>query len=66
MRLLWVYLSPAAIDAVNLDRFQAAHDTSRPLAGLEPHEQDQVLLDVARKAKAAALGATGRFLASAP
>jgi len=66
MRLLWVYLSPAAIDAVNLDRFQAAHDISRPLSSLEPHEQDQVLLDIARKVKAAALGAVPRFLPGAP
>jgi len=66
MRLLWVYLSPAAIDAVNLDRFQAAHDVSRPLSRLEAHEQDQALLDIARKVKAAALGAVPRFLASAP
>jgi hypothetical protein len=48
MRLFWVYLSPAGTDAVNLNRFQAAHDISRPLASLAPHEQDQVLLDVAR------------------
>jgi hypothetical protein len=64
MRLLWVYLSPAAVDAVELVNFQAAHDVSRPLAALAPHEQDQVLLDVARQVKMAALGATKRFTAS--
>jgi len=61
VRLFWVYLSPAATDAINLDRFQAAHDTSRPLVALPEHEQDQVLLDVARGVKQAALGATDRF-----
>jgi hypothetical protein len=66
MRLLWVYLSPAAIDAINLGRFQAAHDISRPLSSLETHEQDQALLDIAREVKAAALGAIERFLSSAP
>lgn len=63
MKLLWVYLSPAAVDAFEVDRFQAAHDISRPLKSLESHEQDQVLLDVARMVKAAALGAADRFVA---
>jgi hypothetical protein len=63
IRLFWVYVSPAAIDAsaIKLDRFQAAHDIKRPLASLPKYEQDQVLLDVARAVKGAALGATERF-----
>jgi hypothetical protein len=61
MQLFWVYLSPAAVDAVELAQFQAAHDPSRPLAALAPYEQDQVLLDVAKKVKAAALVAAERF-----
>ena len=61
IRLFWVYVSPAAIDAIKLDRFQAAHDIKRPLASLPQHERDQVLLDVACAVKGAALGATDRF-----
>ncbi len=61
MRLLWLYLSPAAYDATALKQIQAAHDPAQPLAALPAHEQDQVLLDVARKIKEAALGATERF-----
>ena len=61
IRLFWVYVSYAAYDATELEPFQAAHDVSQPLYTLARHEQDEILLKIARNIKAAALGATDRF-----
>ena len=61
LRLFWVYVSYAAYDATELEPFQAAHNVSQPLYALRHPEQDAILLNVARKIKAAALGATDRF-----
>jgi tetratricopeptide (TPR) repeat protein len=61
LRLLWVYLSAAAWEETPLKRFQATHDTKKPLNVLPGPEQDEVLKSVARQIKEAALGATGRF-----
>ena len=63
IRLLWVYLSPAAYETTPLRNFQAASDLSHPLIALPPHEQDQRLLEVARAMKEASLSATERFKA---
>jgi pimeloyl-ACP methyl ester carboxylesterase len=65
LRLLWLYLSPADYEVTPLIDFQAAHEVARPLSAMPPHEQDQVLLDVARKIKQATLSATERFRHSA-
>jgi hypothetical protein len=61
LRLFWISLSPAGHEATPLRDFQAAHNISEPLATLSEHEQDQVLLTVARQIKEAALTATERF-----
>ena len=61
IRLLWVYVAHAPYDATELEAFQAAHDVSQPLYALASHEQDAILLSIAREIKAAALGATDRF-----
>lgn len=63
LRLLWVYVSYAAVDATTLPDFQATHDVSRPLVALERHEQDAILLDVVHQMKEAALSATVQYTA---
>ena len=61
IQLLWVYVSYAPYEVAKLEPFEAGHDISQPLYTLAPHEQDAILLNVARDIKAAALGATERF-----
>lgn len=61
LRLLWVYLSAAGWEETPLKRFQATHDTKKPLNALSGSEQDEVLKSVARQIKEAALWATSRF-----
>lgn len=61
LRLLWVYISAAGWEETPLNRFQAAHDTKKPLNALTGPEQDEVLKSVARQIKEAALWATNRF-----
>ena len=61
IQLFWVYVSHAAYEIAKLEPFAAGHDISQPLYALAPHEQDAILLNVARDIKAAALGATERF-----
>ena len=61
IRLVWVYVSHAPYEVAELEPFEAAHDTSQPLYALSRPEQDEILLNVARDIKAAALRATGRF-----
>jgi hypothetical protein len=46
-------------------RFQATHDTKKPLEALSAWEQNEVLLGVARQMKEASLGATDRFKSKA-
>lgn len=65
MRLLWLYLSPAGYEVTSLKHIQAAHDLTQPLSAMQPHEQDQILLEVAKRIKEAALSATERFQHSA-
>lgn len=57
----WVYVSHAPYEATELRAFEAAHDISQPLRALARPQQDEVLLNIARDIKAAALGATTRF-----
>jgi len=61
LRLLWVYISAAGWDQTPLKRFQATHDTMKPLDSRPVPEQNEILLSVARQMKEAALGATRRF-----
>jgi hypothetical protein len=61
LTLLWVYLSSAGWEETPLSRFQATHDTKKPLAVLPEPEQDEILKSVAQQMKKAALAATGRF-----
>jgi len=61
LRLLWVYISAAGWEETPLMRFQATHDTKKPLSALPGPEQDEILKSVARQIKEAALGATSRF-----
>jgi hypothetical protein len=61
LRLLWVYISAAGWEETPLMRFQATHDTKKPLNALSVPEQDEILKSVARQIKEAALGATSRF-----
>ena len=65
IQLFWVYVSHALYEVAELGPFEAAHDISKPLYALAPHEQDEILLNVARDIKAAALGATERFRSQA-
>ncbi len=65
LRLLWVYLKSAGWEETGLSKFQAVHDTKKPLAALEEWEQDEVLKAVAVEIKKVALGATDRFVAQA-
>jgi tetratricopeptide (TPR) repeat protein len=62
LRLLWVYISAAGWEETELRRFQATHDTKRPLDTQSKPEQDEILKSVAQQAKEAALGATRRFV----
>lgn len=61
LRLLWVYISAAGWDQTPLSRFQATHDTKKPLDSRPVPEQNEILLSVAQQMKEAALGATRRF-----
>ena len=61
LRLLWVYISAAGWEQTQLVRFQATHDTKKPLEALSAWEQNEVLLGVAKQMKEASLGATDRF-----
>ena len=61
LRLLWVYISAAGWEETSLKRFQATHDTKKPLNALPGPEQDEILKSVARQIKEAALSATTRF-----
>jgi pimeloyl-ACP methyl ester carboxylesterase len=61
LRLLWVYISAAGWEETPLERFQATHDTKKPLNVLPGPEQDEVLKSIAQKIKKAALSATDRF-----
>ena len=61
MRLLWVYVSHAGYEVTELQSFQAAHAVPPPLSALARHEQDAVLLDIARAIKTATLGSTDRL-----
>ena len=65
LRLLWVYISAAGWEQTQLVRFQATHDTKKPLEALSAWEQNEVLLGVARQMKEASLGATDRFKSKA-
>src|SRR5439155_903518 len=58
LRLLWVYISAAGWEETPLKRFQATHDTKKPLNVLPGPEQDEVLKSAARQIKEAALWAT--------
>lgn len=55
LRLIWVALDPAGYEVSPLYDFQCVNDPDRPLSGLDCHEQQTVLLNVARKIKQAAL-----------
>ena len=61
LRLLWVYISAAGWEQTQLRRFQATHDTKKPLDSRPVPEQNEILLSVAQQMKEAALGATRRF-----
>jgi tetratricopeptide (TPR) repeat protein len=61
LRLLWVYISAAGWEETQLSRFQATHDTKRPLDSRPESEQDEILKSVARQVKEAALSAVRRF-----
>ena len=61
LRLLWVYISAAGWEQTPLRRFQATHDTKKPLESRPVPEQNDILLSVAQQMKEAALGATRRF-----
>jgi hypothetical protein len=52
--ILWVYVSSCLYDETEIKDYQAAHNISKPLDSLQPHEQNAVLADVCRKIKAAA------------
>ena len=65
LRLLWVYLSPAAYKATPFKDIQAAHVPMEPPLSARPaHEQDQVLLEVAERIMEASLSATERYTGS--
>ena len=51
--ILWVYVSSCVYEETEIGRYQAAHETSKPLDALTPAEQGSVLSDVCRKIKAA-------------
>jgi hypothetical protein len=51
--ILWIYLSACLYEETGLKDIQAAHDISRPLDGLTPAKQNQVLVAIAKKIKAA-------------
>ncbi len=61
LRLLWVYISAAGWDQTQLKRFQATHDTKKPLDTQSRPEQNETLKSVAEQVKEATLGATDRF-----
>ena len=46
LQLLWVYISPAGWDQTPLKRFQATHDTKKPLDSRSVPEQNEILLSV--------------------
>jgi hypothetical protein len=66
LRLLWVYISAAGWEETQLSRFQATHDTKRPLDTQPEPEQDEILKSVALQVKEAALGAIHRFTSQPP
>jgi pimeloyl-ACP methyl ester carboxylesterase len=53
VKLLWIYLSPAAYEVTPLSQFQAAHDIERPLESLSKVERREVLKKIASKIKEA-------------
>jgi len=61
LRLLWVLLSASGWKETPLVRFQATHDTAKPLDALSKAEQGEILNEVAQQVKEAALRATNRF-----
>ena len=62
VRILWVYLSPAAYNATPFKNIQAAHTPLEPaLSGRTEHEQNEVLKEVAEAIMEASLSATQQY-----
>ena len=53
LRILWVYIRPCLYKEAKIGDYQAAHDISRPLAGLKGISLDNALVEVCQKIKAA-------------
>ena len=53
LKILWVYISPCFYKEIKLGEHQAAHDISRPLAGLRGANLDNALVEVCQNIKAA-------------
>jgi O-acetyl-ADP-ribose deacetylase (regulator of RNase III) len=53
LKILWVYISPCFYQEIKLGERQAAHDISRPLAGLRGPNLDNALIKICQKVKAA-------------
>lgn len=54
--ILWVYLRPCLYDETPIGEYQATHDLKQPLSGLSAHDQESVLLAVAKEIRRAAAG----------
>jgi O-acetyl-ADP-ribose deacetylase (regulator of RNase III) len=53
LTILWIYVNYCLFDETEIKDYQAAYDTAKPLAGLSQSQQDEALLRVCQKIKAA-------------
>jgi O-acetyl-ADP-ribose deacetylase (regulator of RNase III) len=53
LKILWVCISPCLYEETKIGDYQAAHDISRPLAGLRGANLDNALVEVCQNIKAA-------------
>jgi hypothetical protein len=53
LKIIWIYISPCLYQETEIEKYQAAHDISRPLADLKETEQHQVLVEICQKIKQA-------------
>ncbi|MDJ0704975.1 MAG: TIR domain-containing protein [Leptolyngbyaceae cyanobacterium MO_188.B28] len=56
LKIIWIYLSPCLYDRTEIVDYQAAHDISVPLEGLNRTAQNHALADICRKIDAASAG----------
>jgi len=53
VKIFWILVSSGLYDVTGLDKYQAAHDISKPLDLLSPPEQKQVLVEITKKIRTA-------------